>query len=253
MASSEASSSDGILQQPSTDESSEVQLQMQYQLKLAALAKSSGVQFESVRCIGGLDISFRDENSTSCCGCLVVLDYETLEIIYTAFEAATVTAPYRSGLLGFREVPVYRQLIKRMHHERPDLQVDVYMVDGFGTLHERGAGSATQLGVEAGVPTIGVAKTLMYIDGLMELRVKQAFLERDEPGSRSMQLIGMSGKVWGSAVITAKNPIYVSVGHLIDLGTCTKIVLHATERYRIPEPIRQADILSRQWLRDHPA
>jgi deoxyinosine 3'endonuclease (endonuclease V) len=59
--------------------------------------------------------------------------------------------------------------------------------------------------------------------------------------------------VWGSAVITAKNPIYVSVGHLIDLDTCTKIVLHATERYRIPEPIRQADILSRQWLRDHPA
>jgi deoxyinosine 3'endonuclease (endonuclease V) len=191
---SSAASSECVSQKMLANESPEVQMQMQYQLKLAALVKSSGVKFESVQCIAGLDISFRDEDSTSCCGCLVVLDYETLEIIYTAFEAATVSAPYRSGLLGFREVPVYRRLIERMHRERPDLWVDVYMVDGFGTLHERGAGSATQLGIEAEVSTIGVAKTLMYIDGLMESLVKQEFLERDEPGSRSMQLIGMSAR-----------------------------------------------------------
>jgi deoxyribonuclease V len=35
-------------------------------------------------------------------------------------------------------------------------------------------------------------------------------------------------------------PIYVSVGHLISLGTAVKIVKHVVRNSRIPEPLLQA-------------
>jgi len=35
--------------------------------------------------------------------------------------------------------------------------------------------------------------------------------------------------------------IYISVGHLVDLGSAMKLVLACCPRYRIPEPTRQAN------------
>jgi hypothetical protein len=45
-----------------------------------------------------------------------------------------------------------------------------------------------------------------------------------------------------------RNPIYVSVGTGLSLGTAVAIV-RACCRHRVPEPIRQADIRSRAWIR----
>ena len=44
----------------------------------------------------------------------------------------------------------------------------MYLVDGCGVLHHRRCGSASHLGVQLGVPTIGVAKQLLAVDGLQE-------------------------------------------------------------------------------------
>ena len=52
------------------------------------------------------------------------------------------------------------------------------------------------------------------------------------------------GRVLGIALKTsdeAKNPVYVSIGHRTDLETAREVVLKCSQ-YRIPEPIRQADI-----------
>lgn len=53
----------------------------------------------------------------------------------------------------------------------------------------------------------------------------------------------------GAAVSVAhkQRPVYVSVGHRVSLATAVRLVV-ACCRYRIPEPIRQADILSRAML-----
>ena len=45
------------------------------------------------------------------------------------------------------------------------------------------------------------------------------------------------------AVVTTKEgvkPVYVSVGHLISLGTAVKLVKHCARNSRIPEPLLRA-------------
>jgi deoxyribonuclease V len=37
-------------------------------------------------------------------------------------------------------------------------------------------------------------------------------------------------------------PVFVSIGHRVDLASAVKLVLACCTRYRIPEPTRQADI-----------
>ena len=44
------------------------------------------------------------------------------------------------------------------------------------------------------------------------------------------------------------NPIFVSVGHRISLETSIQIVIKCC-RYRVPEPTRQADVRSREYIR----
>ena len=53
-----------------------------------------------------------------------------------------------------------------------------------------------------------------------------------------------------------QNPVFVSQGHRISLETSIAVVSACT-RYRVPEPIRQADLQSReairQWVAAHPS
>lgn len=60
--------------------------------------------------------------------------------------------------------------------------MQVVLVDGFGILHPRGCGSASHVGVLADVPTIGVGKNLLHVDGLSE----QAVRARMRQGSHSV-------------------------------------------------------------------
>ena len=57
-------------------------------------------------------------------------------------------------------------------------------------------------------------------------------------------------EVWGAALCgtaSVENPVYVSVGHMTSLDTSVAIA-QACSRYRIPEPIRQADLRSRKVI-----
>lgn len=47
----------------------------------------------------------------------------------------------------------------------------------------------------------------------------------------------------------AKRPVYISIGHRIGLETAIWAVMQCINRYRIPEPTRQADIRSRHLVR----
>jgi deoxyribonuclease V len=59
------------------------------------------------------------------------------------------------------------------------------------------------------------------------------------------------GEVIGACVRTrpGARPIYVSIGHRVTLETAIRFVLRCTARYRLPEPTRLADQLSKSKTR----
>jgi len=136
--------------------------------------------------------------------------------------------PYVPGFLAFREVPVLLFLFDRLHKTRPELWPQLLLVDGNGILHQNQCGLACHIGVLLNIPTVGVGKTLFYVDGLSKDKVKiQCEKDINKAGDYSM-LVGDSGRVWGAAVRNSEgaiNPIFVSVGHRIELALALKCVL----------------------------
>ncbi|XP_038228253.1 endonuclease V isoform X3 [Dermochelys coriacea] len=133
----------------------------------------------------------------------------------------------------------------------PDLEV--LLVDGNGVLHHRGFGVACHLGVLTGLPCIGVAKNLLQIDGLAKDELHKEQIRDLQMGGAVFPLRGTSGRVLGMALRSynkSTKPIYVSVGHRTCLESAVRLVQSCC-RYRIPEPIRQADIRSREYIRKH--
>lgn len=56
-----------------------------------------------LRYVGGVDLSFAKEDSIAC-GALVVMDLETMQVVYEDFDIVQLTMPYVAGFLAFREV-----------------------------------------------------------------------------------------------------------------------------------------------------
>uniref|UniRef100_A0A674H1M3 Endonuclease V n=1 Tax=Taeniopygia guttata TaxID=59729 RepID=A0A674H1M3_TAEGU len=130
----------------------------------------------------------------------------------------------------------------------------VLLVDGNGLLHPRGFGIACHLGVLTDLPCIGVAKNLLHVDGLVRDELHREQVRSLQRSGETLPLTGTSGKVLGMVLRSCSNssrPLYVSVGHRVSLGTAVRLV-RACCRFRVPEPIRQADIRSREYLRKQP-
>uniref|UniRef100_A0A4W5P7T1 Endonuclease V n=1 Tax=Hucho hucho TaxID=62062 RepID=A0A4W5P7T1_9TELE len=78
----------------------------------------------------------------------------------------TLTAPYISGFLAFRETPYLLEALQRLETTQPSLLPQVVLVDGNGLFHYREFGLASHLGVLSGLPCIGVAKDLLQVQGV---------------------------------------------------------------------------------------
>ncbi|XP_050175248.1 endonuclease V isoform X3 [Myiozetetes cayanensis] len=127
----------------------------------------------------------------------------------------------------------------------------VLLVDGNGVLHHRGFGVACHLGVLTDLPCVGVAKNLLQVDGLVRDELHREQIRSLQRSGDTFPLTGTSGRVLGMALRSYHNsskPLYVSVGHRVSLDTAVRLVGSCC-RYRVPEPIRQADIRSREYIR----
>eukprot|EP01026_Neomeris_dumetosa_P018509 TRINITY_DN17257_c0_g1_i4.p3 TRINITY_DN17257_c0_g1~~TRINITY_DN17257_c0_g1_i4.p3 ORF type:complete len:184 (+),score=23.09 TRINITY_DN17257_c0_g1_i4:154-705(+) len=123
--------------------------------------------------VGGVDISMEKDGENGAeraVAALVVLRFPELQVVYEDFEELDLSIPYKACYLGFRECPAYGKLVQRV--QQTSYNPQVILVDGFGILHPRRCGSATQLGVETGYPTIGVAKALLHTDGLDQHQIR---------------------------------------------------------------------------------
>ncbi|KAL6344826.1 hypothetical protein AAG906_002732 [Vitis piasezkii] len=203
--------------------------------------------------VGGVDVSFSKDDPSVACGTIVVLDLGTLEVVYDDYSVVRLQTPYVPGFLALREAPVLLKLLEKMKNSAHPFYPQLLMVDGNGLLHPRGFGLACHLGVLANIPTIGIGKTLHHVDGLTQSGVRELLEAKGNLTEDFIALTGYSGRTLGVAMRSTESslkPIFVSIGHRVSLDTAI-IIIKMTCNYRVPEPVRQADIRSRQYLQKH--
>ena len=182
--------------------------------------------------IAGVDMSVRDGNVQAA---IVVLSLPNLAVVDSATWRGPVRFPYVPGLLSFREVPAVLEALAGL-----SVWPDVIMADAHGRAHPRRCGLACHLGLLLDIPVLGVAKSRLTGTHQQPGREKGAavpLVDRDET-------IGMVVRTR-----TDVKPVFVSVGHRILLDEAVEWALRCTTRYRLPEPTRQAHLLSRNEMR----
>jgi len=179
-----------------------------------------------LRLIAGADVA-AGGRGRSARAAVVVLSYPALTLVETRTVELPLRFPYIPGLLSFRESPVLVQAFEQLEHT-PDL----VMVDGQGIAHPRRIGIASHLGLLLDLPTIGCAKSRL---------IGQHDEVGAEPGCWT-PLID-EDEVIGAVVRTkaGARPLYISIGHKVDLDAAVSWVLGSCRGYRLPEPTRLAD------------
>jgi deoxyribonuclease V len=178
--------------------------------------------------IAGVDAAFFDASIVAVAS---LFSYPDLVSIEDSRAIEKVEFPYIPGFLTFREGRSIIHALRRLNR-MPDL----ILVDGQGIAHPRGVGIASHLGVVLATPTIGCAKSRLIG-------------EYDEPGQHrgDWSSLRLDDKTIGAVLRTRANvkPVFVSPGHMINLSDSIGIVMNCCRKYRIPEPLRRADMMSK--------
>ena len=203
---------------------------LQKQLSRKVIRKS-GFNIDDVETVAGIDTHYYQGLSTAAVVSIRLADLETVD---RATACRQVSFPYIPGLLTFREGPVILDALSNLSSVP-----DMLMFDGQGIAHPRRCGLASHIGLLLNRPSIGCAKT--KLSG----RYKEP---QTEKGSYSSLKAG--NETIGAVVRTRNSvkPMFISIGHLINLQDSIKIALICCHRYRLPETIRRADKLAREAL-----
>ncbi|XP_040845760.1 endonuclease V isoform X3 [Ochotona curzoniae] len=168
--------------------------------------------FSGLRRVGGVDVSCVKGDSVRACASLVVLSYPELQVLYEESRLVSLTAPYVSGFLAFREAPFLVDAVQRLQEKAPDLMPQVLLVDGNGVLHHQGFGVACHLGVLTDLPCVGVAKKLLQVDGLENDARHKEQIQLLRAGGQTFPLIGGSGSILGMADIRSREHVRRTLG-----------------------------------------
>jgi deoxyribonuclease V len=179
--------------------------------------------------IAGVDAAFLDDKVI---GIACLYKYPEIIPLEDASAVIKVSFPYIPGFLSFREGPVIIEAIKKLK-----IKPHVILFDGQGIAHPKGLGIASHIGVILDIPTIGCAKSRLIGE------YKQPGMKKGKTSSLKYQ-----GNVVGAVVRTRDHvkSVFVSPGHRIDLKSSIDIIRTCTDTYRIPEPLRRADFLSKK-------
>ena len=209
---------------------------------------------EKLRYVGGVDISFDQNDKDVGISGLVVCDIEKdFEIVYEDYKLIKIEEPYIPSFLAFREVNPYVDLINILKTKKPEYIPQVILVDGNGILHTRGFGIASHLGVLVDLPTIGCAKTVfaLYEEGITKNYVGNIYYKYLRKFGDSYPLIGKSEVQWGYALRSTNEydtPLIISIEHKVSNETALEVVKMCCY-YKEPEPIRLADKITRRLIK----
>jgi len=179
------------------------------------------------RFVAAADCAFSGDKHTIFAAA-VVYDRETQRIVEVAHAKRAAEFPYIPGFLSFREGPALTQAVGALRHE-----FGAILFDGQGFAHPRRCGIAAHLAIQLDKSGVGVAKS----------RLIGTFGNLASKAGATTPLMDGDEQI-GVVLRTQKGirPVFVSVGHRVDLTSAIKLVLACCTRYRIPEPTRQADI-----------
>jgi deoxyribonuclease V len=201
------------------------------QRTLAGKVRQEPLAVDTLEVVAGADISFDSADQRSAAPVFagfVTLQLPALTLIEQAGVQTVAQFPYIPGLLSFREVPPLLEAWSRLTR-RPDALI----ADGQGLAHPRRFGLACHLGLILDLPTIGVAKSLLVgtYDPVPE-----------EVGAWTP--LRHAGEVVGAALRTRAGvaPVFVSVGHKINLESAIALTLRCGGKTRVPETTRQAHL-----------
>ncbi|MDH3689680.1 MAG: deoxyribonuclease V [Gammaproteobacteria bacterium] len=188
----------------------------------------TSAQSKQIRFVAGVDAAF-PRDTGRCLAGVVIWDIRDRQVIEQHTVSREVSFPYVPGLLSFREAPAVLAAIAKLKHVP-----DAIMLDGQGLAHPRRFGIACHVGVIINTVVVGCAKSRLVG-------------EHKEPATRrgSKAVVSHRGERIGTVLRTQTGvrPVFVSVGHNIDLPTAERLVLACATRYRLPEPTRLADKL----------
>lgn len=182
------------------------------------------------RFIAGADAAF-PSGGEICLAVAIVWDREKNEVVEQRVARQRLEYPYVPTFLSFREGPALREAIGGLQHPW-----EVICFDGMGLAHPRGCGIATHVGVQIDRPSIGVGKSRLC---------GRAEEPGPEPGDYTPLIF--HHKEIGTVLRTKKKvkPLFISVGTHMDIDSARAIVLACCRGYRLPEPTRIADQITK--------
>ena len=194
--------------------------------------RKSGFDIADVATVAGVDAHFHQGLAVAA---VVVIRLSDLTTVECETAVRQVRFPYIPGLLTFREGPTILTVLDHLT-AAPDLLI----FDGQGIAHPRRCGLASHLGLLLDIPSIGCAKTRLC-----------GRYEEPHTGKGSYTYLKDGDETIGAVVRTRSKvkPLFVSIGHRINLHDSINIVLRCCPRYRLPETTRRADKLARSRLR----
>ena len=182
--------------------------------------------FNEVKTIAGIDVAYPKNEFEPAAAACVVMDIESKETLESVTHCQTPLFPYISSYLSYRELPLLTPLIQKL-----SIKPSLFLVDGNGILHPRNCGLATHFGIAHNIPTVGVAKIILF-------------------GSIKNDMIYVDNNKKGyAATFTSKStkPLFISPGNNISFETSYTTVKQLC-KYRIPEPLRKAHQLAQKTI-----
>lgn len=181
--------------------------------------------FSEIRAIGG---AVCQQMGNKLLASVVVCEFPSFKIKEKKNYLLENPLPYKPGFEAYREMPAIIEAFNRLEEEP-----DIMLVKGPGILQPRRLGIASHLGLALNIPTIGVQDALHF-------------------GTVQDGKVLVDGEILGFEIKTKEhsNPIYVSPGHNISLGTMLNIVTKTiVPPHKLPEPLHLAHKLGRKITR----
>lgn len=175
--------------------------------------------FGELRWVAGLDVSYSGNRAFAA---IAVYDADTGDKVSERTVENVVRFPYIPTYLSYRELPALRPLVT-------EREGTIYLVDGHGALHPRGAGIASHIGVALDVPTVGAAKSALVGDV--------------DKGTDGRAPVLIDDRVRGYRIGEGRRTTFVSVGHRVSLCTAVEVCERFLVR-GIPAPLQRAHDLA---------